>query len=83
MENWQGLIVPNYFVNFVVHRRVVGPCVQIFFGLAASETDKPPPDFSATWPVQNALQANAETFEFLRMQEAGVKMLGSPRRWLS
>jgi hypothetical protein len=83
MESWNGLIVPTYFINHVVHRRVVGPCVQLFFGLAASDADKPLPEFSAIWPAQDALRANAETFEFLRMQDAGVKMLGGPRRWLS
>jgi hypothetical protein len=82
MEQWPGLIVPTYFINKAVCRRIVGPCVQIYFGLAATASENPIPEFSTIWPLESALQSNAEMYEFLQAQPA-AQMIGGARRWLS
>jgi len=82
MENWQGLSIPTYFLNFVVHRRAIGPCVQLFMGVRATEADQPLPEVSFIWPAPDMVRASADTLEFLRMSNP-ARIIDVKRRWLS
>lgn len=79
---FDGLSIPTFFLNHVIHRRVIGPCVQLYMGVLASETDQPLPEVSFIWPAPDILRASADTLEYLRTYNP-ARILDANRRWLS
>ncbi len=63
MSEWDGLIIPEFFINRHVGTQRYGDCVKLYFGLVAADQRLIVPSFAAIWQLRDLAQETARVID--------------------